>query len=77
MTCSGMTTEGQDGVRRRGETIWSRWSNLGAEEEAIFGGLGDSREGEIRTGEEERRWLSSDFRDGRKGRKNGIERKWV
>lgn len=74
-TWRGTATDGQDGVRRRGEGMWFRWASLG-EEEAVVG-LGDRREGERRMGEEERRRWSSERRDGRKGRKKGIERKWL
>lgn len=70
---------GQDGVERRGRgefsRSWSRGLSLGEEE----GGRGDNdgKEGEMMKGGEERRWVSSDRRDGRKGRKKGMERKWL
>lgn len=72
----------QDGVGRRGggevSRSVSRGLSLGLEEGEGKEGRGESREaGEMIKGEEERRLVNSDRRDGRKGRKNGMERKWL
>lgn len=71
---------GQDGTKRKGcgETgSGPRWLSLGVEEGKEGMGENDGKEGEMVKGEEERRLVSSERRDGRKGRKNGIERKWL
>lgn len=80
--CRGTATDGQEeeeeGGRDKGEEEAVRLSRRRVSLEARFGAEGDRREeGEIRMGDEERRLRNSDRREGRKGRKKGMERKWL